>query len=91
MAWYTYSDCLSVFVISFPIKSHSPTRIRGRYPQQLLRHLPTFQTHDVILHIVPGKEVHTAVPDDFLIDHSKMLAGIFGILNFKPCRPKAFQ
>ena len=61
------------------------------HPQQLLRHLPAFQTHDVILHIVPGKEVHTAVPDDFLIDHSKMRAGIFGILNFKPCRPKAFQ
>ena len=87
MTQKTFSNRLYVLADNFLIKTH----ISRHHPQQLLRHLPAFQTHNVILHIVPGKEVHTAIPDDFLIDHSKMLAGFFGILNLYPRRPKAFQ
>lgn len=41
-------------------------------PQQLLRNFPAFYAHDIVLHIIPGQEVHAAVPGKntfHLIEH----------------------
>ena len=56
-----------------------------RHPQQLLGNLATYQAHDVVLHIVPGEEIHTAVPEDLFMDDDKMLAVICPTVGGNHC------
>ena len=51
----------------------------------LLGNLATYQAHDVVLHIVPGEEIHTAVPEDLFMDDDKMLAVICPTVGGNHC------
>ena len=65
--------------------------LRYPHPQQLLGHLWAFRAHDVVLHIVPGKEVHAAVPHDLFIDNGKMLTVILNQADLPAGGAQAFQ
>ena len=60
-------------------------------PQQLLRNFPAFQAHDVVLHIVPGEQIHAAVPEDGFVNHRKMLAIVLGETDFAASCAQGFQ
>lgn len=60
-------------------------------PQQLLRNFPAFQAHNVVLHIVPGEQVHAAVPEDGFVDDRKMLAIVLGETDLTAPCAQGFQ
>lgn len=68
-----------------------PFLAASKAPQQLLRNFPAFQAHNVVLHIVPGEQVHAAVPEDGFVDDRKMPAIVLGETDFTASCAQGFQ
>ena len=61
------------------------------HTEQFFCDLLAFQTHDIVLHVIPGEQIHAAIPDDLFINHSKMLAVILNQAYFTSSRSQTFQ